>query len=178
MENQENIYFRTGGRLTHAGCEMLPNGNDIPRIIIERIEYKDTESINGRTEIGVWLAHFAPNNGYTTLPMILNATNRKRLVKLFPQCEGYIARLHNVAVRMTKEKCRDVQDGGETFGLRISKMPAAPAPAPAAKKAIGVDAVEKVVSWANKNNKTIEDIKATYVVSAEVEKAIVEALKK
>ena len=70
---QENIHYRTGGRLTHCGVECLPNGADIERIVIERIEYKEKEVINGRTEEGVWIAYFAPNP-YTKLPFILNAT--------------------------------------------------------------------------------------------------------
>ena len=32
---------------------------DIEYIVIERIEYKDQENIGGRTEQGVWVAHFA-----------------------------------------------------------------------------------------------------------------------
>jgi hypothetical protein len=174
---QENIHYRTGGRLTHCGVECLPNGADIERIVIERIEYKDKESINGRVEEGVWIAYFAPNP-YTNLPFILNATNRKRLVKQFPECDGYPARLKNVAVRLTKERCRDVQDGGETWGLRISKLPAsdAVAPAPAPKKEVTEDKVQVVVDWARKNNKTIDDIKAMYDMSADVEKKIVDAL--
>ena len=102
-QSQENIHYRTGGKLTHCGVECLPNGADIERIVIERIEYKDSESIYGRIENGVWIAHFAPNP-YTNLPFILNATNRKRLVKQFPECDGYPARLKNVAVRLTKER--------------------------------------------------------------------------
>ena len=128
MNNQENIHYRTGGKLTHAGVECLPDGKDIERIVIERIEYKERENIGGRVEEGVWIAHFAPNP-YTNLPFALNATNRKRLVKRFPECDGYPARLHNVAVRLTKEECRDVQDGGMTWGLRISKLDPAPEPA-------------------------------------------------
>ena len=81
MEDQRNIHYRVGGKLTHCGVECLPQGKDIERIIIARIEYKESEMINGRTENGVWVAHFA-QNPYTSLPLILNATNRKRLVKL------------------------------------------------------------------------------------------------
>ncbi len=168
--NQENIHYRTGGKLTHCGVECLPNGADIERIVIERIEYKDTETINGRVENGVWIAYFAPNP-YTSLPFILNATNRKRLVKQFPECEGYPARLKNIAVRLTKEPCRDVQDGGETWGLRISKIPAAPEAAPA-RKAVTMDKVTVVVEWARKNGKTLADIKAMYDMSEEVESKI------
>lgn len=177
MEDQRNIHYRKGGKLTHCGVECLPNGNDIERIVIAKIEYKESEMINGRTETGVWVAHFAPNP-YTNLPMLLNATNRKRLVKQFPECDGYPARLENVAVRLTKEKTRDVQDGGETWGLRISKLPAAnaPAPAPAQKKSIPEDKIQAVVDWAKKNNKTIADIEALYDMSQSVHDAIADAL--
>ena len=172
MSSQENIHYRTGGKLTHAGVECLPDGKDIERIVIERIEYKDKENIGGRVEEGVWIAHFAPNP-YTNLPFALNATNRKRLVKRFPECDGYPARLHNVAVRLTKEECRDVQDGGMTWGLRISKLDPAPAPA---KKVVTEDKIEKVVDWAKKNGKTIEDIAAMYDMSQPVRDAIADAL--
>lgn len=121
MEQEQGIHYRTGGKLTHCGCECLPGGRDIQYIVIERIEYKDSEEIGGRRESNIWVAHFAPNP-YTKLPMVLNATNRKRLAKLYPDCNGYINLLKNIPVRLTKEKCRDAQDGGDTWGLRISKM--------------------------------------------------------
>lgn len=178
MENQENIHYRVGGKLTHCGVECLPQGQDIPRIVIERIEYKDKESINGRVEEGVWIAHFAPNP-YTKLPLILNATNRKRLIKQFPECDGYPARLKNIAVRLTKERCRDVQDGGETWGLRISKMPAADAPAaqPAQKKSIQENQVQTIVGWAKKNGYGIEQIAEKYDFASDaVRRAIIDAL--
>lgn len=171
MEDQRNIHYRQGGKLTHAGVECLPDGKDIERIIIARIEYKESEMINGRTETGVWVAHFAPNP-YTNLPMILNATNRKRLVKQFPECDGYPARLENVPVRLTREKTRDVQDGGETWGLRISKLPASPEVA-ARKKVITEDKVKVIVDWALKNNKRIEDIDAMYDFESDVVKQAV-----
>lgn len=179
-QSQENIHYRTGGKLTHCGVECLPNGADIERIVIERIEYKDSESINGRIENGVWIAHFAPNP-YTNLPFILNATNRKRLVKQFPECDGYPARLKNVAVRLTKERCRDVQDGGETWGLRISKNPAADAPVQQqtqqAKKVITEDKVQVIVDWAKKNGKTIDDVASMYDFESDtVKQAIIDAL--
>lgn len=159
-QNQENIHYRTGGRLTHCGVECLPNGADIERIVIERIEYKEQESINGRVEQGVWIAYFA-KNPYTTLPFILNATNRKRLVKQFPECDGYPARLKNIAVRLTKERCRDVQDGGETWGLRISKTPASEEKAPK-KKVIQASQVGVIVDWAREKRKSFDDIADIY----------------
>lgn len=138
--------------------------------------------INGRTENGVWVAHFA-DNPYTNLPLILNATNRKRLVKLYPECDGYLARLENVAVRLTKEETRDVQDGGTTWGLRISKLPAspespaAPAPQPAQKKAIQESQVQTIVDWAKKNSFGIEKIAEKYDFESDtVKQAIIDAL--
>ena len=176
MEDQRNIHYRTGGKLTHCGVECLPNGKDIERIIIARIEYKESEMINGRTENGVWVAHFA-QNPYTNLPMLLNATNRKRLVKQFPECEGYPARLENVPVRLTKEKTRDVQDGGETWGLRISKIPASPEAAPAQKKVITEDKIQVIIDWAQKNGKTIDDISAMYDFESDaVKQAIIDQI--
>lgn len=173
MEDQTQIYYRTGGKLTHAGVEMLPAGKDIDRIVIERIEYKESEEINGRRENGVWIAHFAPNP-YTKLPLILNATNRKRLVKQFPECDGYPARLKNIAVRLTKERCRDVQDGGETWGLRISKLPPEDAPA---KKIIPEDKVGTIVEWAKKNGFSIQQVEEKYdFASTAVRDAIASAL--
>lgn len=174
-QNQENIHYRVVGRLTHCGVECLPNGQDIPRIVIERIEYKEKEVINGRTEEGVWIAHFA-KNPYTSLPFILNATNRKRLIKQFPDCEGYPARLKNVAVRLTKERCRDVQDGGETWGLRISKIPADAAEAPT-KKVIPESKIDTIVEWAQKNGYDFEKVAEVYGFESDtVRDAIADAL--
>ena len=176
MEDQRNIHYRKGGKLTHCGVECLPDGKDIERIIIARIEYKESEMINGRTENGVWVAHFAPNP-YTDLPFILNATNRKRLVKQFPECDGYPARLENVAVRLTREKTRDVQDGGETWGLRISKIPASPEAAPAKRKVISADKVGAIVEWAQKNGLDIDGIAKKYdFESDEVRQEIIKQL--
>ena len=180
MEDQRNIHYRMGGKLTHCGVEVLPGGKDIERIIIARIEYKESEMINGRKEEGVWVAHFAPNP-YTTLPLILNATNRKRLYKMYQDCDGYLARLENVPVRLTKEKTRDVQDGGETWGLRISKMPPAPetnvATAAPAKKVIQEDQVKVIVDWALQKGLTIEQVAQSYDFASDaVRKAIADGI--
>ena len=178
---QNDIYFRAGGRITHCGVECLPGGRDIERIVIERIEFKESETINGRTENGVWIAYFAPNP-YTQLPLILNVTNRRRLIKLYPECEGFPARLHNVAVRLTKEKTRDPQEGGECWGLRISKIPAAEAsaqsaPAPAKKKAVTEDKIDAVVKWAREKNLTFEQVAEKYDFASDtVKQAIIDAL--
>lgn len=170
---QTDIHFRAGGRISHCGVECLPGGRDIERIVIDHIEFKDSETINGRTENGVWVAHFAPNP-YTQLPLILNVTNRRRLVKLYPECEGYPARLKNIAVRLTKEKCRDVQDGGETWGLRISKQPASPEVAPSLKP-LTEDKIPAALKWMQENGKGIEDVKKIYSLTHEMEEKLIAA---
>jgi hypothetical protein len=95
MEDQRNIHYRVGGKLTHCGVEVLPGGKDIERIIIPRIEYKESEMINGRTENGVWVAHFA-QNPYTTLPLILNADNCP--VRCFDAVDVHLKKLISLAM--------------------------------------------------------------------------------
>lgn len=158
--NQTDIHFRTGGNITHAGIEVLPSGKDIEYIVLESIEFKERERINGRNQDGVWIGHFAPNP-YTSLPWVINSTNRRRLAKLFPECEGYLARLRNVAIRLTKEKTRDPQDGGECWGLRVSLIPAKKTDAPA-KKVIQESQISAVVDWARKNGLNIDNIAEKY----------------
>lgn len=168
---EKGIHYRTGGKLTHAGCEMLPDGKDIEYIVIERIEYKESEKIGGRVETGVWVAHFAKNS-YTNLPMVLNSTNRKRIAKLFPEVEGCINLLKNIAVRLTREKTKDVQDGGETWGLRISRMqakaPTAPKKDVLSEKHANWD---KCVKWLADGN-GIESLRSKYEITKEVEEKL------
>lgn len=179
-KNQEDIHWRTGGKITHAGVECLDKGKDTI-FIIDRIEFKDEEIVNGKKESGVWLMHFQPNP-HTKLPVILNATNKKRLVKLFPECEGFLARIKGKPVRMTKELTRDPQGGGQIYGLRVSQIsvkpdqikPQAPAnnAAPAAQKqALNMEdsaLVQQYVAYL-KNGGTIDKIKEKYDVSPEAE---------
>jgi hypothetical protein len=161
-------HFRTGGKLTHAGCEMLPDGEDIEYIEFASIQYKESEEVSGRTEKGVWVGYFNPNP-YTNLPMILNATNRKRIARLSGIDD--IDMLKNFAVRLTKEKTRDVQDGGDTFGLRISKIPAK-APASKPKPELTEAAFEKAAEFLLKNS--MDDLKKSYIVSADMEKRLIQ----
>lgn len=169
-EKVEPIHYRVGSKITHCGCEILPNGNDIERIVIERIEFHETDNVGGRKENNVWVAFFRPNP-YATLPMVLNSTNRRRLSKLYPECKGYINQLTDVAVRLTREKTRDPQDGTDTWGLRISKLPPAPEKKPE-KKTLTKENVEAVREWMVKNGKTVEDLRSFYVMSEEIEKML------
>ena len=160
--------------MTHAGCEMLPSGKDIEYIVIERIEFKDTENVGGRTEQNVWVAHFAKNE-YTKLPMVLNATNRKRIAKLFPDVEGCINLLKNIPVRLTREKTRDVQDGGETWGLRISRMPAKKPTA--SKKEVLTESHPnwgKCIKWLMDGN-DFESLRSRYDITKETEEILCKA---
>lgn len=115
------MHYRVGGKLTHCGVEMLPNGKDIENIIIERFEFHEQMKINGQVQENVWEAHFVKNS-YTTLPMMLNSTNRRRLVK--QAGTDYLQTVKFFPVRLTKEKTRDPQGGGQIYGLRISLTPA------------------------------------------------------
>ena len=173
MEKEEKgIHWRTTAKALHCGVEMLPEGKDIEYILIKYIEYKDKVNIAGRMETNKAIAYFE-ENPYTKLPMVLNATNCKRLEKL--SGTPYLNELKNFPVRLTKEKCRDVQDGGETVGLRISKLPPK-------KPLLAVLSPEhpnwgKCMDYIKKGN-SVEDLRKGYEISAEVEKLLIEETKK
>lgn len=190
VQNQENIHYRAASKATHSGVEVLKGEREIPRIIIERIEYVENISINGRTEKCAFVAYFQPGNGFADLPMIINQTNARRLTKLYPDCQGYLARLKNIAVRLTSEPCKDPNGGGTTVGLRIGQIPPASEqemrkwmiehgyaqPAQPQKKEITADKVAVTVEWAKKNGKTIDDIAKMYNMSEDIRKQISESL--
>lgn len=190
VQNQESIHYRAASKATHSGVEVLRGEREIPRIIIERIEYVEDITINGRTEKCAFVAHFQPGNGFAELPMIINQTNARRLTKLYPECQGYLARLKNVAVRLTSEPCKDPNGGGQTVGLRFSQLPAISeqemakwmvdhgyAQAPAKKKVITADKVGAIVEWAQKNGLDIDGIAKKYdFESDEVRQEIIKQL--
>lgn len=192
VQNQENIHYRAASKATHSGVEVLKGHREIPRIIIDHIEYVENISINGRTEKCAFVAYFQPGNGFADLPMIINQTNARRLTKLYPDCEGYLARLHNVAVRLTAEPCKDPNGGGTTVGLRFSQIPPASEHemqkwlsdngyasdvATSKKKVITSDKIQTIVDWAKKNNLGLDKIAEKYdfesdAVKEEISKAI------
>lgn len=190
VQNQENIHYRAASKATHSGVEVLKGEREIPRIIIERIEYVENISINGRTEKCAFVAYFQPGNGFANLPMIINQTNARRLTKLYPDCQGYLARLKNIAVRLTSEPCKDPNGGGTTVGLRIGQIPPVSEqemqkwmvehgyaqPTQPQKKEITADKVAITVEWAKKNGKTIDDIAKMYNMSEDIRKQISESL--
>lgn len=188
--NKEGVYYRMAGKITHAGCECLKAPKfEIERIVIARIDFKDSIQVNGQKKENVFEATFAPNP-YTNLPFILNSTNAKRIAKMFwdtpvqdgTPCEGRINLLENIPVRLCRELTRDPSDGGQVYGLRISKIPAAEAPAAPAKpkqekKVITEDKVDTIINWARENGQTIDDIAAKCDFASEtVKNAIADAL--
>lgn len=187
---EEGIYYKRGSKSDFASVDMLPGGKDIPRIIIEEIKFHEKLTINGRKETEQWTARFAANP-WCNKEMVLNSTNKTRIAKAHwddavedgTPCEGRINLLKNIAVRLTKEEARDVQNGGTTWGLRISKMgPASEAEMQKwmvdngyaqPKKVITDDKVSAIVEWANKNGLTLADIAERYdFASDDVKKQI------
>ena len=191
-------YYKKGTKSDYASVDILPGGQDILRITIESIEFHESLRVNGRQEKDVWLFKFA-SNPFTEKAMVANVTNRTRVAKAHwndivedgQPCEGRIDLLHNIPVRLTKEEARDVQNGGTTYGLRISRYPAAteeemqqwliengyaPAQAPV-RKVITEDKVAVIVEWALKNGLDMAAIKAKYDFESQtVEDAVMDGI--
>lgn len=110
-------HYRYGGKLTHVGIEALPNGKEIT-VIIDHIAWVEKEQINGETK-PAWIAYFKPNP-YFTLPMVLNATNKKRLARL--SGTPYLETVKNLPVTLCQEMDKAI-GGGKDWALRISQVP-------------------------------------------------------
>ena len=196
---QIGTYYKRGSKSDFAAVDMLPGGKDIPRIIISKITFHEQITINGRKETEIFTATFAPNP-WCNKDFVLNSTNKARIAKAHwndivedgTACEGRIDLLKNIAVRLTKEEARDVQNGGTTFGLRVSRTPAASEQEMAKwlqehgytqqaqttqKKAIQESQVQTIVDWAKKNGYGIEQIAEKYDFASDaVKQAIIDAL--
>lgn len=192
---EEGIYYKRGSKSDFAAVDMLPGGQDIPRIVIERITFHEKITINGRKETEIFTAKFAPNP-WCDKEFVLNSTNKTRIAKAHwndpvedgTACEGRINLLRNIAVRLTKEEAKDVQNGGTTWGLRVSKLPPASeqemakwmvehgyAKAPQ-RKTVTEDKIDVVVKWAREHGKTIDDLTEMYDMSDTVRQALVDQL--
>jgi hypothetical protein len=161
-------HIRYGGKLTHSGVEILPNGKDIEYIVIEKIEFKEKEKINGK-EQDAFIAYFAPNP-YTKLPMVLNMVNKKLLCKQARVDEWHLEDVKNFPVRLTKEETSQMG-----WGLRISKLPPK-------KPLLAVLSPEhpnwgKCIDYLKKGN-SVEDLRKGYEISEEIEKLLIEKTKK
>lgn len=167
MENKL-LHYKWGGTPTHADVSILPNGNDIEYIVIDHIEARENEKINGQTK-NAFVAVFE-KNPYTTLGMVLNKKNKEALLKLARKGEWELLTIKNIPVRLTKE---DTQLG---YGLRISKLPAkAPVAAPKKKPEITEVNFDKAIEFLK--TKTIQELKGFYEVSEEMEKKLTEKMK-
>ena len=118
MAEQEQVlrHYRYGGKITHIGVEALPNGKDIT-VVIDRISFIDNEVINGEKQ-AAWVCYFK-QNPYFTLPMVLNATNKKRLAKL--SGTPYLETVKDLPVTLTQEMDKAI-GGGRDFALRVSNI--------------------------------------------------------
>lgn len=164
MEPQK-IHYTAGGNPSHAGTFILPGGNDIEYIVIDHIEYRENEKING-VEKASFIAIFKPNP-YTKLPMVLNKVNKERLLKAARVGSFDLLTIKNFPVRLTFEPT-NVGDG-----LRISKLPAKAPVVPPKKKPQVLDAdFDKTVVYLQTH--TMEDLKAIADVSPEMEKRLME----
>lgn len=194
---EEGIYYKRGSKSDFAAVDMLPGGADIPRIVVEKITFHEDISINGRKEKEIFVATFAPNP-FCNKGFVLNATNKARIAKMYwntpvedgTPCEGRINLLKNIPIRLTKEEARDVQMGGTTYGLRVSKIgPASEqemakwmvehgfATTPARKKVIQESNVQAVVDWAKKGGLSLEQVADKYDFENDtVRNAIADAL--
>lgn len=163
---EKKIHYTAGGNPSHAGVFILPDGKDIEYIVIDHIEWRESEKING-TEKSVFVAFFKPNP-YTKLPMVLNKVNKERLLKAARVGSFDLLTIKDFPVRLTYEPT-NVGDG-----LRISKQPAKlpAAPAPKKKPDLTDENFDKAVEFLK--TKSMQELKGFYDVSADMEKRLME----
>lgn len=161
----QKIHYTAGRNATHCGVEILIGGNDIEYIVIDHIEYRENEKING-TEKSAFVAIFK-QNPYTNLPMVLNKVNKERLMKAARVGSFDLLTIKDFPVRLTYEST-NVGDG-----LRISKLPAK-APAQKAKPELTQDKFDSAVEYLRKDGSTIETLKQSYTIPSEMEKKLIE----
>lgn len=163
-------HYRYGGKLTHIGIECLPNGKDIT-VVIDRIAWVEKEQINGESK-PAWVCYFK-QNPYFTLPMVLNATNKKRLARLAE--DAYLERVKNLPVTLTQEMDKAI-GGGKDWALRISVVkPRITATGAIIKTALTPESSnwKDIITWVQSGNK-IESVWAKYDVSEENKKKFME----
>lgn len=163
--------WRWGLKVTHAGSDILPLGKDVS-VTIEKIEAKENELVGGN-KMDTYVATFRPNP-YTTLPMVLRATNLKILRKLTGVEDPTFIKDFNVI--LTRELTNDPQMGGRTWGLRISKIKAPQngiikfdAPAPAAKITLTISDPKypALVKWLAEDGHTLAGLLGKYEPDSE-----------
>lgn len=157
-------HWRYGGNITHIGMEALPSGNDIT-VVIDRIAHVENEVVNGKKQ-PAWVCWFK-KNPYFTLPMVLNTTNRKRLVKL--SGTSYLETVKDLPVILTKEMDKIPGESEKDWCLRISKIKPTNN-----KQKLDVNSPNyaSIKKWLKEQGGSIEGIKAKYEVSEETIKEL------
>lgn len=153
-------HYRYGSKITHIGCEVLPNGNDIS-VVIDNIKYVEGVMINGEKKDD-WICTFKPNP-YFTLPMVLNITNRKRIARFLGK--PYVELVKDMPVFLTKEMDKAF-GGGRDWGLRIGKVQ--PKVAATKKPVLTPESTNwaQIVGWVKDGNE-IKSVSMKYDISAE-----------
>ncbi len=141
-------HWRYGGKITHIGVEALPNGENID-VEIEKIEYKNGVTINGQKQ-DAWICTFKKNQ-YFKLPMVLNATNRKRICRMAGT--NYPEEVKNFKVTLTKEMDRIPGEGIKDWCLRVS---------PTAPKAASYEDEINALIQSMDECKTLEELAKTW----------------
>lgn len=170
LKDYEKVHIRTGGNLLHCSVEMLPEGKDIPYIVIEKFTRAKNEKTGTTVKEDCILAHFA-KNPYTMLSWMLNYKNKKTLCKLAGVDEWGLLGVVNLPVALTRENTN------MGWGLRASTIPAKD---PSQAKPILTPQHEnwqKVVAWL-KAGGDIKTIKDKYEVSEDVEKELIKTSNK
>jgi len=163
MAEQIMRHYREGGKLTHSGVEILPNGKDIDYIVIKEVKWSETEEVNGNAK-PCFIAVF-DKNLYTDRPMVLNAKNKKTLLTLTKKDEYGLETIKNLPVHLTKESTK------MGLGLRISLIPAKKAGVDPEKKArldVNSPNFEAILTWLTSDPEhTIDTATKKYDVSPE-----------
>lgn len=170
---EERVYhhIREGGKLTHIGCEVLPNMKPID-VVIESVRFKSQESVGGQRQDGFE----AKIKGFD-LPLWLNATNKKRLRKFARQMGAsledaeYIEKhINNLTVTLQAEECKDPTDiGQKTVGLRISPVLPKQAGVVGKKKILDLKSpnYNEWASWLEREGSTLAFVTGKFEVTPE-----------
>lgn len=166
-EEEKLLHYKWGGNPSHADISILPNGRDIEYIVINHIEAREDEKVNGVVK-NVFVAVFDPNP-YTKLPMVLNKKNKERILKMAHKGEFHLLTIQNLPVRLTFE---ETNIGS---GLRISTLPPTmPKVVAPVKPAIPEEKFNDTVNFLK--TKSMDELKAIFTVAPDMEKRLIEKL--
>jgi len=173
MKENELLHYKWVGNASHADVSILPNGKDIPYIVIDHIEAREGEMVNG-VKKNSFVAIFK-ENPYTKLPMVLNKTNKDRLLKLARQDEWHLLSVTNFPVRLTYEP---TQLGN---GLRISKLPATAPQQQTQQQSQKPNLTAEHPDWGNcvnylVNGGGIKNLEVRYTITDEVKEQLSKAV--